>query len=462
VLQPIFERFVAHSPVSVMVQATIEHALNASQIDDLFQRHSQHQYTRSLFFSSVVDLLTQVVCGVRSSIHAAYQAAAEPLGISLTSVYNKLNGVEPEVAAELVRHSARQLAPVIDQLGGALQPWLPGFDVRVLDGNHLAATEHRLQETRDDSAGPLPAMVLAVLDPARRLIVDVFPCEDAHTQERALLGDVLERVADRQLWLADRNFCVRSFLVGLAKRGAFFVIRQHAKLAWKPAGKLYSRGRIAEGRLREQKVKILDDEGKWVVLRRVTLELDEPSRDGETEIVFLTNLPAEEAAAGVVAKLYRKRWTIEGAFQELATALNSEIATLCYPRAALLAFCAGVLAYNVLGVVKGALQAEHGEAAVEEISGFHLAQEIGTTRRGMMISIPEEEWRWFATLSAVELAAVLRELAGKVRMAAFKRKRRGPKKPTAKRNYNPNKPHVSTARILDRRKSKETNTHQAP
>lgn len=451
-LGAIFERFAAKSPVSVMVQGTLEYALNASQLDALFQRHAQHQYTRSLFFSTVVDLLTQVVCGVRSSLHAAYQAAADPIGVSLTSVYNKVNGLEPAVATELVRHAARQFAPVVEQLGGTLPAWVPGYNARVLDGNHLAATEHRLQETRADSAGPLPGMVLAVLDPMRRLVVDVFPCEDAHAQERTLLDDVLTRVCQRDLYLADRNFCVRSFLVGLLRRGAFFAIREHAKLAWTAAGKQYSRGRVAEGRVREQRVKLLDDDDQPVYVRRVTLDLDEPTRDGETQVVVLSNLPEADADSRAVARLYRKRWTIEGAFQELAEALNSEIATLCYPRAALFAFSVGLLAYNVLGVIRGALQAEHGEEAAAEVSGFYLAQEIGTTRAGMMIAIPEEEWRVFGGLSVGAFAAVLRGLAQRVRLAAFQRHPRGAKKPPCKRKYDPNKPHVATVRILAQRK----------
>src|SRR4051794_17620315 len=104
-LGAVFERFVAKSPVSVMVQGALEHALNAAQLDELFERHAREQYTRELLFSTAVDLLTQAVCGVRKSVHAAYQAAEEPIGVSLTSVYNKLQGVEPAVSAELVRHS---------------------------------------------------------------------------------------------------------------------------------------------------------------------------------------------------------------------------------------------------------------------------------------------------------------------------------------------------------------------
>jgi hypothetical protein len=454
-LAPVFERFAAESPISVMVQATLERALTASQLDSLFETNTQGQYTRELLFSTVVDLLSQVVCGVRKSVHAAFQASEESIPVSLTSVYNKLNGVEPQVAAELVRHSAGQLGPVVGRLGGALPAWVKDYSVRILDGNHLPATEHRLAETRQRSAGPLPGMALAVLDPTVMMVVDVFPCEDAHAQERSLLDSVAATLQERDLWLADRNFCTRAFLLAFVSSKACFVIREHANLSWEPAGRPRSRGRIEGARVREQRVAIRDDQDQKAYLRRVTLDLDEPTRDGDTTLAVLTNLPEEAASAGEVGRLYRRRWTIEGAFQELARDLRTEIAPLCYPRAALFAFCVGLLAYNVLGVVKGALRATHGEEAVEEVSGYYLADEIGGTRRGMMIAIEGKHWRVFRGMTQEEFALVLRGLAGQVRMRAFRRHRRGPKKPAVKRKYDPKHPHVATSRLLDKRNLKK-------
>jgi len=40
-----------------------------------------------------------------------------------------------------------------------------------------------------------------------------------------------------------------------------------------------------------------------------------------------------------VAGLYRKRWTLETAFQHLEAYFHSEINTLGYPKAALFGFC---------------------------------------------------------------------------------------------------------------------------
>ncbi|HEV3260678.1 MAG TPA: transposase [Gemmataceae bacterium] len=454
-LGPIFERFVKDSPVSVMVQGIAEHALDPGQMDALFDRCADRQYTRTLLFSSVVDLMALVVTGVRKSLHAAYQATANDIAVSLTSVYNKLNGIEPDVSAELVRHTACRLTPVQQQLGGTLPDWVPGYRTRILDGNHLAATDHRLAETRTNAAAPLPGQALVVFEPALGLVTDVFCCEDGHAQERSLLDEVVARLRERDLWLADRNFCVRAFLLALVAGQAFFIIRQHEKLAWEPAGKVYGRGRIDGARVREQRVAIRQDDGRRVFLRRVVLELDKPTRDGDTQLALLTNLPAEAADACKVGRLYRKRWTIEEAFAELEKALASELNTLCYPKAALFVFSVALAAYNMLGLVKGALRACHGPEQAGEVSGYYLADEVAGTYRGMLIAIPDEHWRVFGGLTAAELAEVLRALAGNVRLAAFRRHPRGPKKPSVKRRYSKKHPHVSTARLLENRRSRK-------
>ena len=75
-----------------------------------------------------------------------------------------------------------------------------------------------------EAAGALPGQAIAVLDPVLEMVVDVFPAEDAHAQERSLLPSVLETVMAGQLWIADRNFCTKDFLTGISAHGASFII----------------------------------------------------------------------------------------------------------------------------------------------------------------------------------------------------------------------------------------------
>jgi hypothetical protein len=452
ILPDVFKRFTERSPLSVMAQGAIEYALSESALNRVFEDNAEDQYTRTLLFSTVFDLMSVVVTGSYGSVCSAYKDLKESIPVSLTSVYNKLQGIEPTISAEMVRYTANRLQPVQRRIHGIHLPWVPSYHVRILDGNHLAATEHRLKETRDEAAAPLPGQALVLFDPEADLITDVLLEEDGHAQERALLDEVVERLNTRDLLVADRNMCVRKFLLGIMAKGGFFAIREHAQVQWESAGKLRRLGRTEGGRLREQRVSIRNDQDELVYLRRVVVDLDEPTQDGDTYIAVLCNLPEADADARAVAKLYRRRWTIEHAFEDLALALECEINTLCYPKAGLFGFCVGLVVYNLMGVVKGALRGVHGEAEAEQMSAYYMADEMGGVYRGMMIAVPEPEWQVFAQMSAEDFARVLVQLAKKINLERFRKHSRGPKKSRNKRHYDPSHPHVSVARILHRRK----------
>lgn len=451
-LSTVFKPFIDESPISVMARGMVERVLNPDQINHWFDFTANEQYTKELLFSTVVDIMTQVVCGSRRSVNAAYQAAKENIGVSITSVYNKINGIEPEISAELVRFASGQVCPIIEELGGTNPPLLAGHRVKLLDGNCIEKSEHRLEELRELSAGPLPGKSLVVYDPELRLPIDVFPCEDGHAQERSLLTDVLATIQSNDVWIADRNFCTINFTCGIASANAFFIIREHKKYPWQPCGKEKCIGKVDTGQVYEQRIRVFDASGKKHIFRRIRLELDTETRDGEKEIAIITYLPKKAADARYIADLYRGRWTIETAFQHLSEHLNSEINTLGYPRAALFGFCIALVSYSVMSVIKSSLASVHGTEVVEnQVSGYYIADEISGTYRGMMIAVPEKRWIEFRKMSVHELVAVLTMLAENVKLSRFKKHPRGPKKPRPKRKDCKGSPHVSTARIIAKR-----------
>jgi len=226
-LGDVFERFVQKSPISVMVRACLERVLGADRLDLWYERTAQKQYTRELLFSSVYDLMNQVVFCVQPSVRAAYRAHQDEVGTSLVSVYSKLNGLETHTSAELVRYSAREFTPLIEHMGGERTRWLEGYRVKIVDGNCLEASEHHIQELREATGRALPGKSLVVYEPACGLVTDVLPCEDGHAQERALFGALLKTVKARDLWMEDRNFCPRDCLCEIDNLGAFFVTRAH-------------------------------------------------------------------------------------------------------------------------------------------------------------------------------------------------------------------------------------------
>jgi hypothetical protein len=454
-LDKVFAPFVKEKPICVMARAVLQRLLDPQHLDQLFARAAQRQYTHELLFSTLVDLLSRVILKQEPSVYAAYRTLEQQLPVSDQSIYNKLQHVELSVSAALVHESARRVAPVIDQLRAKLPPFVPGYHVRFLDGNHLAATEHRLTELRSTWAAPLPGIVLAVLDQERLTVTDVLLTEDGQAQERSLLQAIYPLVRKKDVWVADRNFCTLGLLWNIFCRGGFFVIRQHGNLQGTLLGKRQAKGRCETGYVYEQRLRLETEEGGVLEVRRITVELDEPTRDGDTEIHVLTNLPAKKVPAVKVAEIYRKRWTIEGLFFEAAQTLSCEIDTLCYPKAALFAFCLGLLVSNAVALLKAALRATHGEEVVQKkLSAYYLALEIRQTYAGMMVAIGPAYWEVFTTCSDAALAQVLKEIAHQVSLQRFRKTPRGPKKPPPQRKKYKNGEHVSTVRLIAERNSR--------
>jgi Transposase DDE domain len=295
-------------------------------------------------------------------------------------------------------------------------------------------------------AAPLPGKVLAVLDPETGLATDVFLTPDGHAQERSLLDEVLTCVRERDLWIADRNFCTLKFLFEIAKKLGFFIIRQHGTAKGKLCGGRVFKGEGPTGKIYEQAIEFVY-EGTTYKLRRITVELLQPTRDGDMTLHLLTNLPAKVSAVKV-ADLYRRRWTIETLFFEVTTTLTCEIDTLCYPKAALFVFCLALVAANAVAVVKAALRAVHGEQEADELSGYYLALEVKQVHEGMMIAIPPVCWEDIARMKTRAFARWLKKIAGHVALDQYRKTPRGPKKPPPKKSRYRNGGHVSTHKLL--------------
>ena len=101
-LGAMFDRFVEQSPLSVMFRSVLDFAMPAHALDQLFEHTAEKQYTRELLFSTTVDLLSLVVCGVQPSVKSAYLAKQQQIPVTLKCLYEKLQHVEPTVASELV------------------------------------------------------------------------------------------------------------------------------------------------------------------------------------------------------------------------------------------------------------------------------------------------------------------------------------------------------------------------
>jgi IS4 transposase len=458
----IFAPHCAAVPLATMVRGTMEWLLDEESLERLFHQHAPQQYTRELTIAALVDLLIQVSTGARRSVHAAYKADVSSPSPTITTspqaLYTKLGRLHPALSETLVRFSADKLGQLLALMPVATPEPLPGYRLRILDGNVLAGSDHRLKALRQWAAACLPGKSLVVYEPARGLVTDLVLCEDAYTQERALLVQILPRVHEHDLWVADRNFCTTRFVFGVAARKGRFVVRQHrANLVWESLGKLKQCGQTDSGTVWEQRVRVTDpDSGEQLILRRVELRLFQKTRDGERTIVVLTNL-SQDISAVHIAMIYRQRWTVEQQFQFLTQSLHCELTGLGQPRAALFGFAMALVASNVLAVERGALRTAHGREREAEVSGYYLADEVAGDYRTLMKYLPPEQWVVWRNLKATEMVQLLIGIAREVRLSGLSRNRRGPKKTqTQKKMIDKRHKHRSTARLLQEAKVNDT------
>ena len=222
-----------------------------------------------------------VACKIRPKIHSAYKAWHEELPFTVDAVYDKIAGIEIPVSEALLRETANNMIEVLREIKPPTPELIPGYRLRIVDGNKIAATDRKKTVSR----------------------------------------------------------------VGKA----FFRARE-------------ANPRAREANPRDQKAFLGAQNGDFYA---------EPTRDGDTMLGLLTNLPPDVAAVDI-ANAYPKRWQIETAFQEIEALLSGEINTLGYPEAALFSLSCASVAFNVLQCLRLTLEASHPECTEKvEISLYY-------------------------------------------------------------------------------------------
>lgn len=131
-------------PISVLVRGTLARVLGADQLDAWCARTPQKPYTRTVLFSTVYDILSQVVFWSKPSVRAAYQDHADQVGALLIALHNQLNRVEPHTSAACAflpqrlpaqRHTRGGLR-VPEALGGLKARQCLGIALEGIDQRH--------------------------------------------------------------------------------------------------------------------------------------------------------------------------------------------------------------------------------------------------------------------------------------------------------------------------------------
>lgn len=306
----LLNKYIRKCPFALLTQAAMR-AVIADEFDQLFERHRTQQYQRTLTFSAMATAVADVVLRFAENFRQTYETHKENLKVSLTSFYNKINSTEPPIAEAVVSRSAERASAIQDQLGYVPREVLKGYRVFAVDGNHLRESEKRLEPLRMLHDAPLPGTIVARFDLQRRLFDRAYLLADAHAQESTALDRVLADLKQGDLLLADRHYCILDFLRSADAKKVCFLIRQHGRFKGVLVGERVLIGRSATGTVYEQKIKT-NDTANALVMRRITVELDKQTRDGDGVIHLVTNLP-KTVGAQAIADLYRLRWEEDAA-----------------------------------------------------------------------------------------------------------------------------------------------------
>jgi hypothetical protein len=182
-------------------------------------------------------------------------------------------------------------------------------------------------------------------------------------------------------------------------------------------------------------------------MRLLTLELDTPTKDGETTIRLLTNLKRVDARR--VCELDRERRSIERHFSVLKSVLNGEVESLGKPKAALSARSMARVAGKTLGVVKRLLSEAHGPHLRDQLSGDYPTDEVCSHYRAVETRMGEGGRARLSKRPAGTFWTWCQKMASRVRpWALTKNGPRGPRRPRPRQSSGNRRPHYSPHRLL--------------
>src|SRR3954454_7479490 len=144
-----------------MGRVTLDWLVDEVGVGEIFEEAAVSQYTRELTLSHMVQVMLDVAAGVRPSPRAAFRARELDRAVSAAAFYGKLNRMEPEIAVAVVAHTAARARAVITASGGALDEPVAGYAARILDGNVLSGSGHRIAPLRKTPAAVPPGQRLA-------------------------------------------------------------------------------------------------------------------------------------------------------------------------------------------------------------------------------------------------------------------------------------------------------------
>jgi len=355
-------------------------------LEQLYQRHRQRGFTRSLTFPVFVHLIADALLGHNGSGRQAFERARErgDLSVSIQAAYGKLRRIPPALSQALLAELTdrlRELWPAGVQ--HELPACLADFEVLVLDGKTVKGLHKRLKPLRGVSGGVVGGKALVAVSLRSGLAIAMQTDPDGQANEVRLVPELLPQVhcrsGPRRLWMGDRAFGYVEQAQRFGQDPDHFLVRLRSDITFESdRGRPTRQGTDAAGRRFREQWGWLSRHGqpRAVYVRYITLNLK-----GRDSLVLVTSLlePTKYPARALLA-LYRDRWRIERVFQDVTEVFGLEHLIGSTPAASLfqLSFC--LLLYNILQV----LRAYVAQAQSRPIATLSSEKLFGDVRRELI------------------------------------------------------------------------------
>lgn len=388
-------QLLARLPLARAVIELFGHVLDDDLCGAVFDAHRGRCYQDELTFPTLVRIVRDALVLHGGSANRAIGDAVEDdrLECAPSGVYRKLGNLPPALSQALLRRGTARLAALAADGAAArvLAACFDGLDVIVIDGKQLKKAAKRLLATRAYSSGSLlGAKLLVALSLRSGLAVAMNAGEDGEGNDVPLVGGLLEQMqmlraaaanARPFLFVADRQFADLNLpALFTAHDGDHFLLRCAKTLTFEPdpsrpqqcgvdrEGRPFTQawgwvGSTQDKRMRERR--------RYV--RRVTLPRPQENDD---DIVLITDLLEESAyPAADLLGLYRLRWNIEQAFQQVTEVFALAKLIGCTPRGIIFQGALCLLIYNLTLTVKGYV-AGAGQKPMSEVSTENLFYDL--------------------------------------------------------------------------------------
>jgi hypothetical protein len=404
-------QLLARLPLAQGMIELFDHVLDDGLCGEVFDAHRGRCYEDELTFATLVRVIRDALVLHGGSANRAIGEAVEAgrLGAAPSGVYRKLGNLPPALSQALLRRGTARLAALTADGAGAarvLPACFDDLDVIVIDGKQLKKAAKRLLSTRAYSSGSLlGAKLLVALSLRSGLAVATNASEDGERNDVPLVGGLLEQMqmlrganavtsaaasasaaaaARPFLFVADRQFADLNVpALFTAHDGDHFLLRCQKTLTFQgDPSRLAQCGLDQEGRAFTQAwgwIGSTQDQRqrrRRHYVRRITL-----SRPAETDDVILITDLLEESAypAADLLGLYRLRWTIEQAFQQVTEVFALAKLIGASPRGIIFQGALCLLIYNmtltIKGYVAGAGQKQASAVSTENLF-YDLSREL--------------------------------------------------------------------------------------